>query len=181
MKSILGLLCATAVIAIAPAASATVIIAGSGWQIDTLATANAATTSSPWTFTITGPATFSVSDAFVVGDIYKLFDTATSTLLATSTFFAGLAGDVQSGTTGPAGAIFGVAWQDVTFSKLAYTLAAGTYSFTINGDGAGGLPAGLGVRLDLIGGVPEPTTWAAMILGFGLVGTSLRRRRTATA
>lgn len=181
MKLLLGLLCATAITAIAPTASATVIVAGSGWQDDSLTTANASTTSSPWTFTVTGPAVFSVSDAFIVGDIYKLFDTATSTLLATSTFFAGLAGDVQSGTTGPAGGTFGPAWQNVTFSKFAYTLAAGTYSFTITGDGAGGLPAGLGVRLDLIGGVPEPTSWAMMILGFGLAGTALRRRHAFAA
>ena len=31
------------------------------------------------------------------------------------------------------------------------------------------------------GGVPEPTTWAMMILGFCGTGTLLRRRRTATA
>ena len=29
--------------------------------------------------------------------------------------------------------------------------------------------------------VPEPSTWAMMIFGFGLVGTSLRRRRTRVA
>lgn len=29
-------------------------------------------------------------------------------------------------------------------------------------------------------GVPEPSTWAMMILGFGAVGLSMRRRRTAT-
>jgi hypothetical protein len=31
-----------------------------------------------------------------------------------------------------------------------------------------------------IGAVPEPSTWAMMILGFGLVGASLRRRRLAS-
>ncbi len=31
------------------------------------------------------------------------------------------------------------------------------------------------------GGVPEPTTWALMVMGFGAVGLSLRRRRTALA
>lgn len=29
--------------------------------------------------------------------------------------------------------------------------------------------------------IPEPATWAMMIAGFGLVGASIRRRRTATA
>ena len=29
--------------------------------------------------------------------------------------------------------------------------------------------------------VPEPATWAMMIAGFGLVGTMMRRRRTAVA
>lgn len=32
------------------------------------------------------------------------------------------------------------------------------------------------VRAIGAGAVPEPATWAMMILGFGLVGTSLRRR-----
>jgi hypothetical protein len=35
---------------------------------------------------------------------------------------------------------------------------------------------------DVTGGVPEPGTWALMILGFGGAGASLRmRRRTALA
>lgn len=33
--------------------------------------------------------------------------------------------------------------------------------------------------VSLLSGVPEPTTWAMMIAGIGLVGASMRRRRTA--
>jgi len=32
-----------------------------------------------------------------------------------------------------------------------------------------------------VGAVPEPTTWALMIMGFGAVGAMIRRRRTADA
>jgi hypothetical protein len=34
---------------------------------------------------------------------------------------------------------------------------------------------------EVTGGVPEPTTWAMMILGIGLTGAALRHRRTAIA
>ena len=37
------------------------------------------------------------------------------------------------------------------------------------------------IGLTAIGAVPEPTTWAMMIAGFGIVGASLRRRRTVLA
>jgi len=37
------------------------------------------------------------------------------------------------------------------------------------------------VRIDGVAVVPEPTTWALMILGFGGAGAMLRRRRTALA
>lgn len=34
---------------------------------------------------------------------------------------------------------------------------------------------------DIAAGVPEPTTWAMLIAGMGLVGASMRRRRTVVA
>jgi hypothetical protein len=34
---------------------------------------------------------------------------------------------------------------------------------------------------DPLGGVPEPSSWAMLIAGFGLVGASMRRRRVAAA
>ena len=37
------------------------------------------------------------------------------------------------------------------------------------------------INARLVGAVPEPTTWAMMIGGFGLVGGALRRRRTTVA
>jgi hypothetical protein len=56
------------------------------------------------------------------------------------------------------------------------------------GDGFGeALYAGGTIRYAAIdsgtlpGGVPEPTTWALMILGFGAVGGAMRRRNTAHA
>lgn len=33
----------------------------------------------------------------------------------------------------------------------------------------------------VVGGVPEPTTWALLVGGFGLVGVAARRRRTVVA
>ena len=32
-----------------------------------------------------------------------------------------------------------------------------------------------------VGGVPEPATWGMMIMGFGMAGATMRRRRTAVA
>lgn len=60
------------------------------------------------------------------------------------------------------------------------------------GDFGGGLNAGWGefsgyvpvyIHTDFIAStaVPEPASWAMLILGFGLTGATMRRRRTATA
>ena len=37
------------------------------------------------------------------------------------------------------------------------------------------------IRLnDVIAAVPEPTTWAMMVLGFGVMGSAMRRRKVTT-
>lgn len=55
-------------------------------------------------------------------------------------------------------------------SNDLYGLAYDDFSFDLSGNG-GGTP----------GGVPEPASWALMILGFGLAGAALRQRRAAIA
>ena len=42
-------------------------------------------------------------------------------------------------------------------------------------------PGGGEQQVALVGVVPEPATWAMMIVGFGLSGLGLRRRRSALA
>ena len=58
-----------------------------------------------------------------------------------------------------------------------FRLPAGTSTITVSGSsGANGSYIG---QL-LFGGVPEASTWALMILGFGAVGAALRRQRKVT-
>lgn len=70
----------------------------------------------------------------------------------------------------------------ITFNSLGGRLTANgvAYSTGTPGDFATIIEApdtryGAGT----IGGVPEPTTWAMMIGGFGMVGFAMRRRKTA--
>jgi hypothetical protein len=55
------------------------------------------------------------------------------------------------------------------------------FSFSFPGSSNGNLGgAWLGANFQ-IGGVPEPSTWAVMLIGLGLAGATIRRRRAALA
>jgi hypothetical protein len=65
-----------------------------------------------------------------------------------------------------------------SFSHAAYKLQAGVYNVE------GSLlqaPYGSGSGAIALGVVPEPATWAMMMLGFGGLGLAARRRRAALA
>lgn len=151
------------------------ITANVGWIADQLSTAGGATDGSPFTFTLAEGqiASFKVTDQFLTGDSFTLF--SAGSLLATSSAFAGAAHAIVGDATGEAG------WLSASYEKIEYTFAeAGTYAFNIVGDGVGGIPAGLYVRLDVIAGsVPEPSSLALMALALAGVGVAARRRQKA--
>lgn len=59
---------------------------------------------------------------------------------------------------------------------MRFTGSFNSISFTDRDEAWHGIQIGIG-GIAPIGGVPEPSAWAMMIAGFGLVGASLRRRR----
>ena len=61
--------------------------------------------------------------------------------------------------------------------------AAGNFAFVIDYTECCGPPAELLLQINnvTIGGVPEPTTWAMLILGFFGIGWAVRRRASAVA
>lgn len=79
-----------------------------------------------------------------------------------------------------------------TVATLVVTPTGGpaqTYTYDYGGTAFGGTGIGLGfygdARLDNfangnVAGVPEPTTWALMLVGFGLAGTAVRARQRRT-
>lgn len=147
-------------------ASATVLNLNGGWQGDVLEVAGRPTTGSGWTFTIANGAHFSLTDCCNTGDVW----TMSGDFAGFTTVGAG-ANDIRgTGSYGPN-------WLNPLLGKYTKYFGAGTYNFSLTGDGGGGLPAGVGLRLD--SAVPEPDAWVMLIAGFGLVGLAKRRRLVA--
>ena len=111
-------------------ASATTLVADSGWQNDQTNAAGIPSANSSWDFTLAGNGLFSVTDCCAPGDIFTLSGGATGL----TTYYAGLGTDVQ------ASGAYGSYWTDASFSKIAVALGAGTYSISIAGDCGAGWP-----------------------------------------
>ena len=164
-------------LALATPSSATLLVANVGWQQDEILASGIPSVLSPFTFTIAPGYTgsFALTDAFVPGDVYsvKLFGTDEG-----SSVF-GLYGDGYfDNSLGLA--TYSAAWDNIAYSHYLVLFGVGDFSFSVSGNGKGGLPAHFGYRLDTVkASVPEPASWALMIGGFGLAGAALRRRRAS--
>lgn len=85
---------------------------------------------------------------------------------------AGAGGDANFEV--PAGYVSGSAlsssatWTNQTFAALGLT--PGTYTYTLPNDS---------ITVNIEGAVPEPATWAMMLVGFGAIGWQMRRRKAA--
>ena len=78
----------------------------------------------------------------------------------------------------------GLTYDTANYSLINDFVYNPTHDWTLLTISTGKFPGGSpGISFYLVGGsVPEPTTWALMLLGFGGVGAALRsRRRVAVA
>ena len=173
LKSIVA---AIAVVAFAAPASATSLVADSGWFYDFVVAKGGNADGAPFSFSLAMPTFLRLTDTNKAGDVFTANDPGRG--LSFTTAFA---------TDGAAVPNYdAVAWSDLSFSRFSQLLGPGSYSFDVTTQCASGCPAGFAIRLDSapsIGpGVPEPASWALMIAGFGLAGAAMRRRRAvATA
>jgi hypothetical protein len=173
---LVGAALGVATLAVAAPSSATALLVNTGWQYDQVNAANAASQNSPLTFTVAPGTTdlFSLSDGFKAGDVYEV--TINGVISAITSF--SLYSTPFNNNLGPAAGFFAADWLNSNFSHLQLSFAPGTYSIVVTGNGAGGLPAGVGERLDNGSlAIPEPATWATMLVGFGGMGMAMRNAR----
>jgi hypothetical protein len=170
-KLVLGLVGATA-LAIGSAASAAVVIDSS-----TMVTSGPTTVASVTTIGFTeadlSSPTFTENLVFTnsLAGLYSI-------TLTTSSPAVDFTSAVLSGLGGP----FGLVEIDDNgvseFWRLAnpVTLDASQYTLTINGNNTGAGSLGGSITISPTA-VPEPATWAMLLIGFGAVGFAMRRRR----
>lgn len=113
-----------------------------------------------------------VSDTYT-GDIFRLLVSFSAPAASNppNTMFETLLQGTVTGVN--AGGVF------VNFDNtpLLFNSAAGQFTFTINDVSVASNSAAQFISGQIQAAVPEPGTWAMMLLGFGAIGVAMRRRR----
>lgn len=126
------------------------------------------TVSTPGPFTSTF--TFNVPTTSHVGATLSTFAVSTITdINFVSAFLNGTPFNLFAITTAHGQAEFGFASRT--------SIGGGLHNLVVNGTSGGGASFAGTVSVSPVSPIPEPSTWALMLLGFGVVGYSLRRRR----
>ena len=144
-------------------------VLNAGWSYDQVNAANQDSLDSPYVYNLAAPAMFRITDQFLPGDVYSVYDFG---VLILTTAFNGAQVSVS-----PIGDPLGDSgWTRATLSHGAVLLAAGAHDLTVQGNnGAHALPAGFFDRID---SVPDGGT-TALMLGGACLGVTLLRRRFA--
>lgn len=124
-----------------------------------------------WTFTLLTAGSITFIDAFLPGDQFSITDNG-SVIGSTS----------APNSAGPTcGSNITACLADADISKGTFALSAGSHS--INGTVLQNTPGFTfgGGFFRINSAVPEPGTWAMMLLGFGGIGLAMRRKRRSAA
>lgn len=141
-----------------PGANAPPPVLDEGWFYDEIDAAFVDSIDSPYIYNLTEPAYFRISDNFVEGDIFYVYDNS-SLILTTSIPFSGVPTGLPTNYDGYDGDL---TWQDPAYSGGEVILGVGAHYLTVQGDGGGGTPAGFWTQITT---VPEPATVCLMGLG----------------
>jgi hypothetical protein len=141
-------------------------ILNAGWVSDVIFGIGTPSGDSPYLYNLAAPAIFTITDDFIMGDVYTVTDNLV-VILVTGNWGA------MPPFGGPGPDPFG--WVTAGYAKGQVLLGAGAHSLSVSGNGAGGVPAGFYTRID--SAVPEPSTLALWSVGLGAL-CFLRRRKS---
>ena len=184
MRNLIFAAAGAAALASASTANAAIIVTGStGVDVPTVMVNNGATQSTvTWGQDLTTSGTFSGSvDLFnSLSGLYSII-VGTSTPGATITGLSIFGIAIPAGGSAPAGSgSFSASGSSSSLSLLVNNLASGNYRVSYTGTAPLNPPGAAvtgNLTFQVVQAVPEPATWAMMMLGFGAIGMTIRRRR----